>query len=150
MGYVKDQLRARLATRAELEALRAEVARLRGGQGGRGVTGRVDRLGERVRNQAEKLREQRKDLTRVTKQVTALRTDFDRMAQQLAATETRIELLRERVEAEVYDGTDAERAEARSLVEEIRREHEQVRVRFQVVSNYEERLSRVEEALARD
>ena len=147
MGYVKEQVRARLATRADLEALRAEVARLGAGTG---LKARVGKLAERVRGQAETLREQRSEVRRLAGQVTALRTDFERMAQQLAATETRIEDLRERVDPEVFDGTTEERAEARSLVEEVRREHEQIRIRFQVVSNYEERLSRVEEAVASD
>ena len=40
-------------------------------------------------------------------------------------------------------------AEARRLIDEIRREHEQIRVRMQVISAYEERLRRVEATAAR-
>ena len=47
------------------------------------------------------------------------------------------------------EGDEAEHEESRSLVEEIRREHEQVRVRFQVISGYEERLARVERTAQR-
>ena len=151
MGYLKDKVRAHVATRTELEALTRDVRRL-----GR-RTAAVPRLRQRVQRQGARLgqlrkavAEQRRANQRLTQKTTVLRTDFERLAHQLAATETRIEWLRERIDPEVFDGTTEDRTEARRLIEEIRHEHAQVRVRFQVVSNYEERLSRVEKALSAD
>jgi hypothetical protein len=56
--------------------------------------------------------------------------------------------LEERLQTGTFVADDASMAQARSLVDEVRREHEQVRVRMQLVSHYEERLRRVEQALA--
>lgn len=149
MGYLKDQVRARVASRAELEALQRDVQKLRQRSARLPrLRRRVENLGQRLRNQGASLREQRRMTSSLAGQMATLRTDFDRMANQIAATETRIEWVRERVDPEVFEGTTEERAQARQLIEEIRREHAQIRVRFQVVSNYEERLSRVENALA--
>lgn len=50
-------------------------------------------------------------------------------------------------DAAVVDGDDL--AAARRLVDEVRTEHERIRVRMQVVSAYEERLRRVEESVAK-
>jgi hypothetical protein len=61
--------------------------------------------------------------------------------------EERLGELAARLESGAFVAEPAEQAEARSLVEEIRREHQQIRVRMQVVSQYEERLRRVEESL---
>ena len=49
--------------------------------------------------------------------------------------------------AAAVDGDDL--AAARRLVDEVRTEHERIRVRMQVVSAYEERLRRVEESVAK-
>src|SRR4051812_27767761 len=136
-----------------MDAVRADVRRLKqrvdklAGAGAR--TPRVERMANRLAAQADRIREQARAVRRTQARVEVLKVDHERMAQQLAATETRIEWLRERVDPEVFDGTTAERVEARSLIEEIRREHDQIRIRMQVVSNYEERLARVEEIVSR-
>jgi chromosome segregation ATPase len=73
--------------------------------------------------------------------------DFHRMTSQLAAAEERLA----RVEQRLGDGRlvddDESTAESRRLLEAVRAEHEQIRVRMQIVSSYEERLRRVEGAL---
>lgn len=83
-------------------------------------------------------------------ELTSNRRDVEhaRVMVQMGAFEERMGRLEERVGAGTFVADDAELAEARSLVDVVRREHEQARVRMQIVSHYEERLRRVEEALA--
>jgi chromosome segregation ATPase len=73
--------------------------------------------------------------------------DYVRAIQQLGVLETRLGRLEERLEPDRYDADGPELAEARSLVDTVRREHDQARVRFQVISAYEERLRRLEAAV---
>ncbi len=54
----------------------------------------------------------------------------------------------ERLRDERFITEPGEEAEARRLVDEIRREHEQIRVRMQAVAQYEDRLRRIEAAVA--
>ena len=68
------------------------------------------------------------------------------LAIQVGVWEERLGALQELVRGDSYVGSDAEVSQARSLVEEIRREHAQVRVRMQVIAQYEERLRRLESA----
>jgi hypothetical protein len=70
-----------------------------------------------------------------------------RLRVQVGVFEERMGRLEQRLESGSFVADDASMAEARSLVDEVRHEHEQVRVRMQIVSHYEERLRRVEEAL---
>jgi hypothetical protein len=65
-----------------------------------------------------------------------LRSEFDRMAPQLAALEYRFERLRSRVNVSDSDDED--------LVEEAKLEHERARLRLELASHYEERLRRLE------
>ena len=154
MGFVRDRLRQRLATRADVTRLRDDVDRLSAQRGrpaagaGRRLEKQVSSLLERVRDQGRRIRGAERSLAQHTFEVRLLQTDYLRIAQQLAAAETRIEWLAERLDAGELAGTGPEREQSRSLVEEIRREHEQIRVRFQVVTSYEERLGRVERTLA--
>jgi uncharacterized protein involved in exopolysaccharide biosynthesis len=77
-----------------------------------------------------------------------LERELGRLSPQVAALEERLEGLRQRLDLPDLDATTDERAEARSLVEEIRREHAQVRARISAATVFEERL-RVLEARAR-
>jgi hypothetical protein len=70
-----------------------------------------------------------------------------RMSVQLGMVEQRLGRLEEQLSTGVLTGDDAAQAEARTIVDVVRREHEQVRVRLQLVSHYEERLRRVEAAI---
>jgi hypothetical protein len=65
-----------------------------------------------------------------------LRSEFDRMAPQLAALEYRFERLRSRVNVSDSDDED--------LVVEAKLEHERARLRLELASHYEERLRRLE------
>jgi hypothetical protein len=64
--------------------------------------------------------------------------------------EERLQDLTDKVEAGSYDATEDEKAEARSLIEAVREEHQRIRVRFGAVTRYEERLRRLESALAEE
>ena len=72
------------------------------------------------------------------------------LAAQVGAIEERLQDLTDKVEAGGYDATDGEKAEARSLIEAVREEHQRIRVRFGAVTRYEERLRRLESALAEE
>lgn len=65
-----------------------------------------------------------------------LRSEFDRIAPQLAALEQRLEWLRARLELEELDPEDA--------VVRARAEHERARIRLELAAHYEERLRRLE------
>lgn len=65
-----------------------------------------------------------------------LRSEFDRIAPQLAALEYRFERLRARV--------DPDEASDEDLVERAEREHERARIRLELAAHYEERLRRLE------
>lgn len=69
-----------------------------------------------------------------------IRSEFDRIAPQLAALEQRFEWLRLRLDAGELEGDDAlARAQA---------EHERARIRLELASHYEERLRRLESGAA--
>ncbi|WP_406640072.1 hypothetical protein [Amycolatopsis sp. WGS_07] len=74
-----------------------------------------------------------------------IRGELDRMIPHVAAQEEQLETLREKL-AVTPRANDAEALEARSLVEEIQRQHAQIRVRLAGIARYEERLSRLENA----
>jgi DNA repair exonuclease SbcCD ATPase subunit len=93
--------------------------------------GRVRRLEARAERQHERIAELERELKRVSPQ--------------LAALEERVEDLRQRLDLPDLDASDDDRAEARSLVEEIRREHAQVRARISAATVFEERLRVLEE-----
>ncbi len=73
--------------------------------------------------------------------------EHGRMSFQFGSIEQRLGEIEQRIATGTFVADDAEQAEARRLVDEVRREHDQARVRFQIVSHYEERLRRVESAL---
>jgi hypothetical protein len=74
--------------------------------------------------------------------------EHGRLRVQVGVFEERMGRLEQRLESGSFVADDASMAEARSLVDEVRKEHEQARVRMQVVSHYEERLRRLEEGLS--
>ena len=76
----------------------------------------------------------------------AVERDLARIGPQVAGLEARLEDLRGTREVPVVDAGDL--ADARSLVEEVRREHERTRARISAAARFEERLEQVEELLA--
>ncbi len=115
---------------------------------------RIDRHMERAEAQAKRLDRLAQTMSTVqerlkpTEEITRLRDlDHERMTSQVRALEERVGKLEE----QLADGTvvaDTESTQRSiSLLDEVRREHEQIRVRMQVITWYEERLRRVESSL---
>lgn len=88
-------------------------------------------------------------LNRQHERIAATERDLARIGPQVAALEARFERMRQRLDAPDLDLDDATRSEARSIVEEVRREHEQVRARISAAVRYEERLRQLEEQVAK-
>ncbi|WP_020663364.1 hypothetical protein [Amycolatopsis benzoatilytica] len=74
-----------------------------------------------------------------------IRGELDRMIPHVAAQEAQLETLRESI-AMTPRSDAGDNLEARSLIEEIQRQHAQIRIRMAGVARYEERLSRLENA----
>ena len=115
---------------------------------------RLNAQGERLRSQDERLRRQRDRLDRQRESLDEVSGAANRaphilevLAAQVGAMQEQVQCLTEKVEGGRGDANDAEKAEARSLIEEIRAEHHRIRVRFDLVAQYEERLRRLESAL---
>jgi chromosome segregation ATPase len=72
--------------------------------------------------------------------------EVERMIPHVASQESQLEALRDKLAA-APTATPAETEEARSLIDEVRREHAQVRARLTGIARYEERLGRLEERL---
>lgn len=87
-------------------------------------------------------------LNRQHRRLVAVENDLMRIGTQVAALEQRVEALAQRLDLPDVPATSPERAEARSLVEQVRREHAQVRARISAAVRFEERLRQVEDALA--
>ncbi|WP_216213009.1 hypothetical protein [Amycolatopsis aidingensis] len=71
------------------------------------------------------------------------RSELDRLMPQVAALEAALETLREKT-ALTPVADKPELAEARSLIEEIQRQHAQIRVRLTGIARYEDRLRKLE------
>jgi DNA repair exonuclease SbcCD ATPase subunit len=97
---------------------------------------------ERRLKRLERLHEQRQ-----VDKVPGLVNHFERLQVQVASLETRLEEVRQLLEDPLQPGTSEERAEARGLLDEIRREHQQIRARMTAVSWYEDRLRKLEDAV---
>ena len=86
-------------------------------------------------------------LDRQHQRIAELERELVRVSPQLAALEERVEALRRRVERPQYTSSPEDAAQAVSLVEEIKREHAQVRARISAAAVFEERLRVVEQRL---
>ena len=112
---------------------------------------RVDKYAHGLEQTKERLERQNKKLERAQEQITELtdalgavvkaeklrETDFRRATQQLASLEVRLGMIEEKLDSDRYVVSDADQVQARSLVDAVRREHDQVRARFQVIAGYE-------------
>lgn len=112
-----------------------------------GTNERLENQRRRLDAQAERLERQHERLAAVEQQLGSLTTVYQVLEHQMASLEVRMDQLERAVVDDTPDSTDAERAEARGLVAEIREEHRRIRARFGVVARYEERLRRLEKVL---
>ncbi|AGM02837.1 hypothetical protein [Amycolatopsis keratiniphila] len=74
------------------------------------------------------------------------RAELDRLIPSVAAQEAQLEDLRESLSLPVH-ADKPELVEARSLIQEIQRQHAQIRVRLAGIARYEDRLRRIEDTI---
>ncbi|WP_424923890.1 hypothetical protein [Actinophytocola oryzae] len=110
--------------------------------------GKIDRLADEHHESVGDLRGRLDDLQRRFDEVERLQrwtaNELERIVPQVAAQESQLESLREKISA-APGGDEAQAAESRTLIDEIRREHAQVRVRLTAVAQYEDRLRKLED-----
>lgn len=105
---------------------------------------RLDRQAERIRQLEVRLDERLPDAVRKANRAF---TEVERMQPQTASIEQRLEELRQRLDTRLAPATGEDLAEAQSLLDAVRREHEQVRARTTAIAWYEDRLRALEEAV---
>ena len=108
---------------------------------------RLDKAEQRVDRHRTRLREQLESQEAIHADLSRLSAVYPVLEQQMSSFETRLQQLLDAAAGDAIEATDADRAEARNLLDEVRREHGLIRVRFGVISRYEERLRRLEAAL---
>jgi chromosome segregation ATPase len=111
---------------------------------------RVAKTEERLRRQNERLRRHKELLDDIRPAVYRAQSLFEILGAQVGAMEERLQGLTEKLDLAAFDPTEEEKAEARTLLDEVREEHRRIRVRFGVVTSYEERIRRLESALAEE
>ena len=126
------------------------------------LRGRIRRLKDRVDRQAAQAAETKSAVATMRSTVTELNRrlrvvelasehrerEHGLVTIQVGRCQELLGELEERLRHERFVAEPAEEAEARQLVDEIRREHERIRVRMQAVAQYEDRLRRIEAAVA--
>ncbi len=126
------------------------------------LRGRQRRLKERVDQQAKQVAATKAAVTKLRSTVTELNRrvrvvelasehrerEHGNLTIQVGRCQELLGEFEERLRRERFVADPAEEAEARRLVDEIRREHERIRVRMQAVAQYEDRLRRIEAAVA--
>jgi prefoldin subunit 5 len=109
---------------------------------------KIDRLADEHRSSVDHLHGRIDELTRRFDEVERLQrwtaNEVERIVPQVAAQESQLESLREKISA-VPAADQPQIDEARSLIDEIRREHMQIRVRLTAVAQYEDRLRKLED-----
>jgi hypothetical protein len=119
------------------------------------LKGRQRRLKERVDQQARQVAELKSTVATLGKRVRVVELasehrerEHGNLTIQVGRCQELLGEFEERLRRERFLAEPAEEAEARRLVDEIRREHERIRVRMQAVAQYEDRLRRIEAAVA--
>lgn len=112
-----------------------------------GVHERIDAVGHDVRQVSDRASRVEGTADRAVQDAETHVRELNRVAPQLAALEAKVEDLRQRLERAPRVDGDGDLDAARTLVDAIQREHEQIRVRLSAVTTYEERLRRIEEHL---
>lgn len=116
--------------------------------------GRLDSHEERITEQEHCTVDHRRRLDELEAGLERVRGDLlwttgevQRLVPHVAAQEAQLEDLRERI-ALAPSSDDRQAAEARTLIEEIQRQHAQIRVRLAGIARYEDRLRVLEERAA--
>lgn len=110
----------------------------------RGLADRVNNLEHATADHRRRLDDAEHNLEQARGDLRWTRAELDRLIPHVAAQEGRLETLRESMS--LVPTTDTPQiAEARTLIEEIQRQHAQIRVRLAGISRYEDRLRRLED-----
>jgi chromosome segregation ATPase len=108
----------------------------------------VDRLAHDHTEVVQDMRRRLDELERRFNEVDRLQrwtaNELERIIPQVASQESQLESLRDKIAA-VPVGDQPQIDESRSLIDEIRREHSQIRVRLTAVAQYEDRLRKLED-----
>jgi chromosome segregation ATPase len=140
------RLRRLRTTRSLVRQARTDLAEQR--RTVRRLAGAVERQGKRLDKMTARLRDVERLLGPIEKASDLRALEHGRFSYQIGAMEKRVGGLEERISDGRFVADSEDEAEARRLIDEIRREHEQIRVRMQVIGAYEERLRRVEATVA--
>jgi len=141
MTGVRTRLRRQLRQSSGADQLAKRLAK---------TDAKVARQGERLTTLGKRLKRNKELLDEMKPVAYRVQSLYEILAAQVGAIEERLQDLTEKVEAGGFDATDAEKAETRRLIEAVREEHQRIRVRFGAVTRYEERLRRLESALAEE
>ncbi|MFF5991447.1 hypothetical protein [Prauserella flavalba] len=110
----------------------------------RGHVERIERHAGRLAEQERRVADLAAELDRVRGDLRWTAGEVERLIPHVAAQEARLEDLRAKI-ALTPPADKPELAEARSLVEEVQRQHAQVRVRLTGIARYEDRLRKLED-----
>jgi chromosome segregation ATPase len=106
---------------------------------------RIDELEHCTADHRRRLAETEEKLETAVGDLRWMRGELDRLMPHVAAQEAQLETLRESL-AMTPRADAGDTLEARTLIEEIQRQHAQIRIRMAGIARYEERLSRLENA----
>lgn len=109
------------------------------------VDRRLADLDRRLTDIEKRLKRQRRELDQASRDASTRLSQIQRLVPQLAALEVRVS--EQQRSSVLVTGTPSEMEEARSVVDEVRREHDRVRARLSGVAWYEDRLRKLEEQL---
>jgi len=109
-----------------------------------GMVDAHERRLDEQRQRMDRLAELERRFSEVEKAQHWSANELERIIPQIAAQESQLESLREKLGA-VPAGGQPQIDESRSLIDEIRREHSQIRVRLTAVAQYEDRLRKLED-----
>lgn len=110
----------------------------------RGLAERVNNLEHATADHKRRLDNAEHGLEQARGDLRWARAELDRLIPHVAAQEGRLETLRESISL-VPKGDTKQIAEARTLIEEIQRQHAQIRVRLAGIARYEDRLRKLED-----
>lgn len=141
MSRVRARLRRRLRRSSGFDELGTRLAK---------VERRLARQDERLTALRERQRRSKELLDEIRPVAHRAQSLYEILAAQVGAIEERLLDLTEKVDLGGLEATEGEKAETRSLLGEVHEEHRRIRARFGAVTRYEERLRRLESALAEE
>jgi chromosome segregation ATPase len=141
LGGVRRHLRRRLRRAGGYDALAKRLAKTEAAQ---------SRQAEKLARVEERLSRTKERLDEIKLTAYRAHSSYEILSAQVGAFEVRLQDLAEAIGTGRFATDDEGASVARILVEEIRDEHRRIRVRFAAVTQYEERLRRLESALTEE